>query len=297
MRRSVVLAMRSFAALSLAAILILPNVRADSPRHALWQIKGATSSVYLMGSVHFLRQSDYPLPEAFINAYQESDELVMELDMDDLDPLLAAQLMMVTGQLSDGKTLRDVMGPTAYAEAARKANNLQINLDMLSSIKPWFVALTVLQLELAKHGFDPSSGIDFYFTERARSDNKPIRGLESLEEQLQIFDDMPMDKQSDFLLMSLEDAQTMDQELGKLLKAWRAGDAATLAHELHRGFEDFPRLYDRLIVQRNRDWAQQINGLLRERGTYLVVVGALHLVGKHSVIEMLEKYGFEARQL
>ena len=105
---------------------------------------------------------------------------------------------------------------------------------------------------------------------------------------------MPMQKR--FLVMTLDESAQLDREIGELVGAWKAGDTAALAGLLSDEFDEFPDLYRRLTVDRNRAWVGRLADLLDDRDDYLVVVGALHLVGKDSVVDLLEQRGYEVVQ-
>jgi uncharacterized protein YbaP (TraB family) len=132
---------------------------ADSAGHpvTLWMAEGTSNHVYLLGSVHLLREQDHPLPRVIDEAYNEAETLYMELDMDDLDPLLMQATINRLGMLEEGTSLRDVMGEELYEEAMAVAVELEIPLEMLERTEPWFAAITVEQLALARIGFNPSS--------------------------------------------------------------------------------------------------------------------------------------------
>ena len=134
-------------------------------------------------------------------------------------------------------------------------------------------------------------------TRRALSENKTLDGLETTEEQLGFMDRLDNDTQRQFLLQSLQDAVTVQNEVETLVNAWARGDTDTLRDSLLQGLEDVPALYDAILVQRNRNWAATVAGLLDRTENYLVVVGAMHLVGDDSLLAMLEAKGIRARQL
>jgi uncharacterized protein YbaP (TraB family) len=134
-------------------------------------------------------------------------------------------------------------------------------------------------------------------TRRATGDGKQIQGLETARQQLEILSRLPEKEQREFLLYSVDDAQRMSSEVDALLAAWRSGDAEALAKVLQEGYEQYPDLYRPLTVERNRKWIPQIEQLLDDRDDYLVVVGALHLVGTDSVIDLLERKGHKLKQL
>ena len=147
-----------------------------------------------------------------------------------------------------------------------------------------------------KLGLDSQAGIEQRFTAKAAADHKEIRGLETLQEQLNLFAQLSDRQQTQYLLSSIEDAQQADQELGQMLAAWRAGDTDGLAKILNRGFNEFPELYTRLTVDRNRRWMTPLENMLHEQDDYLVIVGALHLVGKDGLLDLLEHRGYKIVQ-
>src|SRR5690606_6766039 len=153
-----------------------------------------------------------------------------------------------------------------------------------------------VQLQLMKMGLAPTSGIEHRFTTQAVADKKPIHGLETLREQLGMLAGLPDRQQREFLLYSIDDADRISEEIDDLLSAWRRGDSRALADLLAEGFEKYPDLYRPLTTERNRRWLGQVEALLDDQDDYLVVVGTLHLVGKDSLIELLQAKGHKIKQ-
>ena len=263
----------------------------------IWEIEGTSNRVLLLGSVHFLRASDYPLPEGINAAYDLADTLVMEIDMDALDPALAQTTMMSMGISQSGQSLRDALGEANYTEASRRAEALGVPFTMFDQFEPWFAALTITQLRMMQLGFDPAWGIETQFTQQAAGDAKDIEGLETLEEQLGFMDNLDDKTQQQFLLQSLEDAATLEDQVESIVSAWRTGDTDTLEELMLEGFESAPGLEDALLVQRNRNWVRPIQNMQDKPDNYLVIVGAMHLIGENSVVAMLEDKGVSVRQL
>lgn len=264
-------------------------------RHSLWSLRGKANTVYLLGSVHFLSPTE-KLPAAMEAAYEDAEALYMEIDMDDLDPLAAQKVALELGMLPPGETLASELGAQTYAKLSKKAQELGVEPAMLDRFRPWFAALTLVQLHLIKMGLDPDSGVEQRLTSRAVSDGKPIQGLETLEAQLGALAGLPAQQQKEFLVYSVEDSDRAAREIDSMLKAWRTGDVAALDKLLAEGMEKYPDVYRPLTVERNRKWIASIEKLLDDEDDYLVVVGTLHLVGKESVIELLEKKGHRVRQ-
>lgn len=268
---------------------------AAEPHHTLWSVKGRNNTVYLLGSVHFLSPQE-KLPAAMDDAYQDAERLVMEIDMDDLDPATMQQTTMELGLLPEGRTLESELGKPAYAKIAAFAKEIGVDPALLNRFRPWLAAITLVQLQLLKMGLDPNSGVEQRLTARAQSDGKEIGGLETLPQQLGMLANLSAKQQREFLEYSVEDAERAAQEIDALIAAWRIGDIRSLAKLLQEGFDKYPEIYRPLTVDRNRQWLPRIENLLRERDDYLVVVGALHLVGKDSVVELLQGKGYRVVQ-
>ena len=129
--------MRSIIA-SLVLVLVSGVALAGDEAHpvTLWRVSGDTNSVYLLGSIHLLREQDLPLPTVIDDAYGDADIIVMELDMDDMDPVYAQAAFNRAGVRTDGTTLRDLMGDESYARAEKIAAQLDIPLEMLAQPPP-----------------------------------------------------------------------------------------------------------------------------------------------------------------
>lgn len=287
------------AAIALGLLLACgPAVAQDAGRHILWSVQGRHNTVYLLGSIHVLRPEDAGLPQPAESAYRHAQRLVMEIDMDDAtqgDPLALAAQMQAMATLPPGVTLRSVLGAD-YAPVAARAAKAGLDLTLLDRFAPWFVATTLLQVELAKRGFSPDLGVEQVLAGRAVRDRKPIEGLETAEQQFALLGSLPLPLQKRFLLMTLDESEDFDAEIRELLAAWQAGDAAKLAAVLGAEFQEFPELYRPLTEDRNRAWVPKIAALLDGREDCLVVVGALHLVGPNSVVDLLRQRGYQVTQ-
>ena len=267
-------------------------------RHALWSVEGRHNTVYLLGSVHVLRAGDGELPAVAEAAYEDAEQLVMEIDLDDPlggDPGAMLGLMQQTALLPEETSLREVMGADYDAVNAR-AQESGLDLALFDRFAPWLVAITILQLELTKRGFSPELGVEQTLATRAMADGKPILGLETAEQQFGLLAGLPLPQQKRFLMMTLDDAAQLDEQVDDLIRAWKTGDAETLSRLLSEEFAEFPELYKALTEDRNREWLDDIVDLLDDRDDYLVVVGALHLVGRNSVVDLLRQRGYEVTQ-
>lgn len=264
---------------------------------AAWHISGENSELWLLGSIHYLREQDYPLPPRVEELYQLADTLVMELDLDDLDLSAAQESFMEAGILPASGTLRAVLDPAVYDLAEARAADLGLPLTLLERLEPWLVALTLMDLGMSRLGYQASQGIEQYLVRRSLTDGKEILGLETLGDQISIFDSLSWADQEALLLQTLTDLQAAETEMTALLDAWRDGNLDELAAELTADFDELPELQTALVSSRNRRWAAKLEELLQSSGRYLVVVGALHLVGEDSVIELLSARGVDVARV
>ena len=286
--------------LLLACLLALPGFSAPQDvGHpiSMWQIEGNNNRIYLLGSVHVLRAQDHPIPTAIDDAYEDAEVLIMEVDMDDIDPIEMAGLVNELGMIGDGGSLQEIMGPTLYGEAVDYATRLEIPLEMLGETEPWLAAITVEQMMLLRIGFNPQYGIEFHLSAMAGKDQKEILGFETAREQLEFLDGLSMPAQRSLLMQTLQESLSIEEDINLLINAWRYGDIDYFEETLLAEMRKFPELYKTLVVDRNRAWVEKIKKLTTEKDDYLVVVGALHLVGEDGVPALLSKQGISADQL
>lgn len=272
---------------------------ADDTGHrvTVWEVKGEKNSVYLLGSIHLLRSGDYPLPAVLDTVYEDAEVIFMEVDMDDLDPIASQAAFTQYGMIQDGKTLQDLMGPEYYSSALVAAEKIDIPLDMLQQTEPWYAAMTVEIMMLGRIGFNPTLGVEMHMMSRAVADGKPIEGFETIEEQLQFLDNMSLSAQREMLLSTLEESTKLAEIMDQLIDAWRHGDLEFLETGLLDELAKQEELNKVLVVDRNHRWVEEIEPMLDDDDDYLIVVGALHLVGNEGVPRQLAKRGFAVHQL
>jgi uncharacterized protein YbaP (TraB family) len=263
----------------------------------MWQVDGKTNSVYLLGSIHMLREQDHPLPSVIDSAYDDAEIIIMELDMDDMDPAYTQMAFNRAGVRTDGTTLRELMGDDAYSRAEEAAAAVDIPLDMLAQSEPWLAAMTVEIMLLYRIGFNPMLGVEMTMTSRAARDGKPIEGLETVDEQLAFLDGLPLDVQSEMLIQTLAEGAALGDSIDAFIDAWHFGDMTILESGLLDSIREQSEFSEVLITGRNRRWADAIAGMLDDDQDYLVIVGALHLVGDEGVPALLAKRGLGIQQL
>lgn len=262
----------------------------------LWKVDSDRNSLYILGSIHLLNKEAYPLKQSIENAFEQTNKLVLEIDLRSANPERIQQLMLQKSASTDGAFLQRNVSDETYESVARKANELGIDIRLLNSFKPWIVATTMAAVKLEKLGFDPKLGVDRYFAERAIQSNKPTLGLETAEFQLDLFDRFSPKDQELLLRQSMNEMDRLEQNVAQIVRAWKSGDVGSLEKHLLAGMRDYPEIHRKVIDDRNRRWLPQIEGLLSRGENALIIVGAAHLVGNNGVIQLLKGRGYKVEQ-
>ena len=280
----------------LALFSACPQLRAQE-KSFLWKAQSKTNTVFLLGSVHFLRKENYPLKSAIEQAYQKAKRIVLEIDLQSAAPDKIQSLIVQKGLYPDGSSLQQSVSGETFSLLEKRAQEFGLPVAALNRFRPWYAAVTLLSLKLNRLGFDQKQGLDRYFFDRAAKDKKDIAGLETLEYQIGVFDQMSPSDQEQMLLQTLKEMDLLEKDLDKLIQGWLAGDIEALDALLLESFRQFPKMQKIILVDRNRQWLPKIESLLSQGDPCLVVVGAAHLVGKEGVIEMLKTRGYTVEQL
>jgi uncharacterized protein YbaP (TraB family) len=270
----------------------------QSKKSFLWKVQSKTNTVYVLGSIHYLKKEMDPLNEKIENLFEKSDILVVEANISDTEKV-DTQKLAESALYLDEETLEKHVSPQTYELIKKELEVLGVPLEIISKQKPWFLALTLASLEIVKLGFDPEYGIDKYFLSKAEG-KKKILELESFGNQMNLFCQLSEKDQESLLLYTLKDMKVVEQELDKLVQAWASGDTKDVESIMTRSLVEDKRLspiYEKLIYERNRSMASKIEDYLKTKETYFVVVGAGHLVGSQGIIELLKGKGFVVEQL
>jgi uncharacterized protein YbaP (TraB family) len=282
----------------LTCALLSGNASAQTgKKHFLWKVEGAKGEVvYLLGSMHVLTPDFYPLAPEIEKAFEASTTLVEEVDIDEMsDP---AQMMnaLAKAMLTDGRTLEQLIAPATFAEVKRRAEKAGLPMPALQRMKPWLAAISLMAPALQAAGFRPELGIDQHFFARAKKSGMKRQALETLAYQLDRFDEMPMKLQEEMLKTTLADLDTQSGNIGTIAKAWADGDVKALEVLMLGAFAESPEIYERLLVERNRNWIPTVDTCLEQDAHCFIVVGAAHLVGPHGIPTMLLKKGYRVTQ-
>jgi uncharacterized protein YbaP (TraB family) len=282
---------------ALVAIAVLVTAATAQAKTFAWKATGKGGTIYLMGSIHVMSESFYPLNPALESAFKDSDLLVEEVDLAEmLDPM--AQMKILTrGMLPSNQSLDKVLTPATLALVQKATGDLGTAGGPLMRFKPWMLAITLQGMELMKAGFDPALGLDQHFFDKARESGKTVQGLETVDYQISRFDTMTLEQQDRMLAETLKELATETATVGKLGNAWKTGDVPAIEQIALADLKSDPAMYQRLLVERNKNWMPRIEALFARPGRALVVVGAAHLVGPDGLLALRKARGYTVEQI
>lgn len=269
------------------ALLAAAQARAASPVWKITDTNGGT--LFLGGSMHALRKSDYPLPSAFEQAFAKSDRLVFE----DEEGKAESDKIFKSGEYPRGDSLKNHVDPRTYAYVIKFFGLLGVPEAQVAKYRPW--ALTLMLWSPSLRGLSHDLGVEGHFGQRARKKKMPVSGLVSAREHLSVFTGLS-DRQSEgVLLLTFIPRDT--GSYSDTIKAWKRGEADRLWRETHDAFSDYPAFGERILEARNRAWMPKIEGFVRSGHTYFVIVGMGHLGGPEGLLRLLKKRGYRVEQL
>ncbi len=272
------------------------NEEAVPSKSCLWEVQTSSTRVFLLGSLHVLKSSAYPLAAEIGRAYAASQRLVFETNLGAMMEPAALAKMMELGLYPEGQDLFQNISGATRKTLEKKMQDLGLPPSNFRRFKPWFIALNLTTLEMQRLGFNPLYGIDLHFYTKAKADEKELAYLESVEYQMNLLGKMNMQDQTSFLTQTLKDLDISARLADDMMQAWQNGEADDLYDLLLKSFEDHPGIEDRLLTRRNKDWLPQIEKMLKTPQTTMVIVGAGHLIGPDGLVELLEQKGYTVKQ-
>ncbi len=280
--------------LSFLLLVVSFPVYAES---SVWTVEKNGNTIFLGGTIHLLTESDYPLPEAYEKAYAGSVEVVLETDMQKLQSPEFQAIMMRELRYSDGRNLQQVVNKNTYRAVEQFFTTRGIPMANIIGFKPGMVSTMMTMVELRRLGL-VGIGVDAYFSTKSINDQKKLGQLETVETQLAFIANMGAGQADEMLIYTLADIENLPTLMQSTKDAWRQGNMAKLREVGITPFKnEFPAIYQALLVDRNNAWMPQIEAMLKTRAVEFVLVGALHLAGDDGLLAQLTARGYKVRQL
>lgn len=279
---------------SLCSLLLLTNISAQAPKEKalLWKISGKQlkSPSYLYGTYHLLCPDDLQLSDNVKNAVKASSKVYLELDFDDPEMMQKMQAnMLMEGDVS----IKNLLPDSTFQKASKSfLATTGISLEMLSKMKPILLSVmlypSLMKCEL--------SSPEQLFATMAAEQNKTVEGLETVEQQMKVMDQIPYQEQAQMFVDYLLDQEKFNKETIDLLKQYKEGDLDAMEKSMNDPTQSYSKYLDGMLLQRNRNWIPIIMKQSNENPIF-IAVGAGHLAGEEGVISLLRKQGYTVSPL
>lgn len=286
--------------LAFALVLSISSIQAKDGKNFLWEVKSETNTLYIVGSVHIAKKSIYPLPKVFYDAYDSCDAVAVEIDITKAEDMEIAMRIIQKAVYQDDETLEQNVSPELFEKIETIFKELGIPKDKYNKLKPWYAIMIMSMMDAQNKGYEKVEGIDMHFVNRATEDGKALFELESIEEQLKLFDylDKVMNVYVEYSLNTLESST---DKIDQLFEYWNAGDTEKLfeftINEL-KSLDNFEEFLDVFFWKRNKSMAEVIDGYMQSNMRCFVIVGAGHLLTEKGIIGLLQaKKKYTIRQL
>ena len=279
----------------IVSLLAFISVSANAET-SLYEITKGDQKMYLGGTIHVLRNSDYPLPPEFEQAYENAKILVLETDLKKASSPEFGQQMAQAFMYSDGKNLSQDLKPALWKELQAFSDKRQFPLGQMSMFKAMFVSLSLSIAEMQRQGFGVGQGVDSYFYQKAILSGKATQELETTGDVLTHLTALADVDANLIIKATLRDLHKMDGMLEKSVGYWRSGELEKLDKEMAADMrKETPEIYQQLLVARNQAWLPKIEQMLTTPDVELVLVGSLHLSSKDGLLAQLKQRGYNIK--
>lgn len=263
---------------------------------SVWEVSKNGNTLYLGGSVHLLRTEDFPLPKEFDTAFEKSEMLIFETDIEQLSNPAIAQKMMANAMLPEDQTLQTVLNEEVYKQLDAKCKEIGLPIANVQKLKPAMLINILTIMRMQQLGFIPQ-GLDTHYHSKAKETKKEIEFLETIDFQLNLITSMGIGYENEFVQYSLDDLENIEKEISVLIKEWKDGASEQLKTQISEMKEKFPTVYQSMLINRNNEWLPKIEAYLTNKKVEFIVVGLAHMHGTDGLLEQLKNKGYQITQV
>lgn len=262
---------------------------------ALWEVRDDDSAIWLFGSFHVLPEGTAWRTPLFDTVLKDADGVVFETD---IGPQAMAQVGAAAfsrGIYVDGTLLTDVIDDELEAQLRAHAQSINLPLGPVLAMRPWMATNAITVAALAAEGFG-QQGVEFMLQPELAPER--LSYLETGDQQLDVLAGAPEDEQIAMLASTLDQIDRLPKLMDKMLSSWADGTPERLGQMFLMEMGGFEEAFlDRLIYARNQNWIAPLKSMMAENTENLVVVGAAHLIGDGSVLDLLEQQGYQIERI
>jgi uncharacterized protein YbaP (TraB family) len=295
---------------ALSALLLAPSAMAQAAAAApvavtaapagsgpgLWVVRDADSTIYLFGTVHVLKPETPWGTDRVDQAFASADEYWFEVA--DLNDVAGAVPIIQSRGVSPDRPLSSLLTAEELVSLDAAAQTVGASAAQLDPLRPWLASLQLALASIQKAGYVAANGGDQVLHARAAATGKPIKGFETMPQQIGFIADMPEEAQLAMLRSGLKEFDKAEVVLGQMVTAWSTGDVEGLDVLIGQEMKaESPELYATFFTRRNQNWADQVQTLLAGSGTVFISVGAGHLAGGDSLQALLAQRGVQVERI
>lgn len=290
---------QSLATLGLAATAIGLSgpAQARESKPALWQVYDKDTSIYLFGTIHLLPPGTQWRSAKFDKAAADAGTLVVETIIDEKNPAAFAAEYARLGTRPGLPPIVSRIAPEKQAALKAVIIKSGVPETALNNMETWAAAFALLQVQFKELGVTGTDGVENTLKQSFITAGKQIQQLETNSQQLGFFDSLPESAQRELLEGAIEDPSAAKQQFSSMFAAWMAGDVKAIGRTFNAEFEGSPELKAALLQRRNANWSGWLERRMQQPGTVFVAVGAGHLAGDDSVVELLKRRGYRVKRV
>lgn len=279
----------------LPAIVTLGLTLPAQAAPGIWEVRDSDSAIWLFGSFHILPDGIDWRTDRFDALLDGADQVVFETDIGPSAMATLGGKALAEGIYTDGTLLTDVIDDELETRLRDYAAGAGLQLGPVLAMKPWLAANTISVAALAAGGYD-QHGVESILHPELEPDRMVF--LETGDEQLAVLSGGTQDEQVAMLSATLDQLDSLPKMMDKMLRSWADGTPERLARMFMMEMGGFETAFlDRLLYERNRNWVTPLEGMLAADQQNLVIVGAAHLIGDESVLELLEQAGYAVERI
>ncbi len=279
------------------AIGLSGPAQAKESKPALWQVYDKDTNIYLFGTIHLLPPGTQWRSARFDKAATDAGTLVVETIIDEKNPAAFAAEYARLGVRPGLPPIVSRIAPDKQAALRAVITKSGVPEAALNNMETWAAAFALLQVQFKELGVSGTDGVENTLKQAFTTSGKPIQQLETNGEQLGFFDTLPESAQRELLEGAIEDPAAAKQQFNTMFAAWLSGDVKAIGRTFNAEFENSPALKDALLRRRNANWSGWLERRMQQPGTVFVAVGAGHLAGDDSVVELLKRRGYRVKRV
>ncbi|WNO09880.1 TraB/GumN family protein [Teredinibacter sp. KSP-S5-2] len=263
----------------------------------VWEVSNHDRKMFVAGTIHVLSKNDHPLPDAFEKAYSQSNIIVLETDMHELQSAATQRKILQATIYAPGHSLSAKLSKSTHAKLLSYLNQKELDSTPLLQLRPGMLMVTLTMSELQRLGMG-DTGVDAFYAHKAKTENKVLMSLESVDQQINYIANLGKGREDELIRYMLEDLNQLEQTMIKMKSLWRKGDIQALDALANEPMKrDMPEIHKTILVERNQAWLPSLRRMMQTQDTELVLVGALHLPGEYGLLKLLEQEGYKVKQL